>query len=214
MKAVLFDLDGTLLDTLRDIADSCNAALARHGFPAHPVDAYRYFVGDGVPVLIQRVLPKESQGPELRDAIIATYREEYHRRWNATTRPYPGIPELLDRLGERSILLTVLSNKPHDFTLRCVEEFLPEWKFAMVLGASPAHPTKPDPSAALHIAQSLGLPVSEFLYLGDTATDMQTAVASGMLPVGVAWGFRPVEELRSAGAQRIITTPLETLVLL
>src|SRR5512145_2696504 len=127
MKAVLFDLDGTLLDTLQDIADACNAALARNGFPAHPVDAYRYFVGDGVPALVSRVVPPDRQDAATLGKMASAYREEYQQRWNATTRPYAGVPELLDELTARGLVLAVLSNKPDDFTRRCVSEFLPRW---------------------------------------------------------------------------------------
>ena len=211
MKAVLFDLDGTLLDTLQDIANSCNAALTRHGFPAHPLPAYRYFVGDGVAVLISRVVPREAHDPTTLAKIAADYREAYQKNWNATTRPYDGIPELLDQLTHRGIALTVLSNKPDDFTRRCVKEFLPRWRFAIVQGASEAFPPKPNPSAALHMANALKLPASEFAYLGDTDTDMKTAVSAGMFPVGVKWGFRTAEELARSGAAVIIEQPRQLL---
>ncbi|MCX6927910.1 MAG: HAD family hydrolase [Verrucomicrobia bacterium] len=211
MKAVLFDLDGTLLDTLQDIADSCNAALARHNFPSHAVSSYRYFVGDGVHVLLTRTVPPSHLNAETLASVAAAYREEYHRRWNATTKPYPGIADLLDELMRRGTLMAVLSNKPDEFTRRCVTEFLPRWTFSIVLGASEAFPTKPNPASALHIASTLKLPPGQFVYLGDTSTDMQTSVAAGMLPVGVLWGFRPAEELKAAGARYLIAHPRELL---
>jgi phosphoglycolate phosphatase len=209
VRAVLFDLDGTLLDTLQDIADSCNAALARHGFPAHPVDAYKYFVGDGVPMLVSRTVPPGSRDPKLLTEVAAAYREEYHRRWNATTRPYDGIPELLEELSKRRFALAVLSNKPDDFTRRCVSEFLSKWDFSVVMGASKAFPPKPDPTGALQLAAKLGVSPSDVCYLGDTATDMKTAIAARMFPVGALWGFRTAEELEASGARSLIKHPLD-----
>lgn len=214
MKAVLFDLDGTLLDTLEDIANACNAALTRHGFPAHPASAYRYFVGDGVQMLILRVVPADHHDAKTLADVATAYREEYHRHWNTTTRPYEGIPELLDELTQRRIALAVLSNKPDDFTRRCVSEMLSRWSFSRVLGASKAYPPKPDPAAALHVAAGLNLPVEEVIYLGDTATDMKTATAAGMLPVGALWGFRTAEELKQSGARHLVEHPQELLKLL
>lgn len=214
MNAVLFDLDGTLLDTLQDIANACNTALARHGFPGHPVQAYKHFVGDGVAKLISRVVPIGRAEVTTLSRVAAAYREEYSRHWNLTTRPYEGIPELLDRLTQRGIPIAVLSNKPDDFTRRCVAEFLPDWKFEMVVGASKTFPPKPDPAAASHIAATLDFPPGAFAYLGDTATDMKTAASAGMLPVGVLWGFRSAEELRQAGAQHLLKRPSELLELL
>ncbi len=214
MKAILFDLDGTLLDTLQDIADACNAALTRHGFPAHPVNAYRYFVGDGVEALITRVVPRSNHDPARLASVLAAYREEYHRRWKATTQPYAGVPEMLDELTRRKITLTVLSNKPDDFTRRCVTELLPHWSFSMVMGASKDYPPKPDPASALQIVKTLDIPADEFVYLGDTATDMQTAISAGMLPVGALWGFRTSEELTASGARHLVSHPRELLALL
>lgn len=211
MKAVLFDLDGTLLNTLQDIADACNAALARHGFPPHPLDSYRYFVGDGVPALVSRVVPAERHGAETLASVAAAYREEYQRRWNVSTTLYPGVAQLLEQLTRHGLPMAVLSNKPEEFTRRCVAEFLSQWNFSIVLGASEAFPPKPDPASARHIARTFGLPPDQFCYLGDTPTDMRTAVAAGMFPVGVMWGFRPVNELRTAGARLLICHPRELL---
>jgi phosphoglycolate phosphatase len=213
MSAVLFDLDGTLLDTLQDIANACNAALARYNFPAHPMDAYRYFVGDGVSMLISRVVPTGQHDPKTLANVAAAYKEEYQRQWSATTRLYNGIPDMLDQLKLRGVPLGVLSNKPDDFTHRCVSEFLSKWSFGIVLGASPACPPKPNPAGALRAAAALSILPKDVFYLGDTSTDMKTANAAGMVPVGVLWGFRTAEELKESGAKHLIKHPRELLSL-
>ena len=212
--AILFDLDGTLLDTLADIANSANAALLQLGFPTHPVDAYRYFVGDGSDCLVRRILPECRRDGEIlkacREAILA----EYAQRWAENTRPYPGIPELLGELEKRGIPKVVLSNKRDDFTKMTVATLLPNFSFEIVRGALPSIPVKPNPTAALQIAEQLLIPPGEFLYLGDTNTDMQTASAAGMFGAGVLWGFRSAEELRANGAKALLRTPEEVLDLL
>jgi phosphoglycolate phosphatase len=213
-KAILFDLDGTLLDSLADLADSCNAALAAHGFPTHPTDAYKFFVGDGVAKLLERALPPGRNDMATITEVSPTYRAEYQRRWNAKTRPYPGVPELLTALAQRNLKLAVLSNKPDDFTRQCVTTLLPEWRFDIVMGATPALPHKPHPAGALQLARTLALPPAAFVYLGDTSTDMQTAVTAGMLPVGVTWGFRPESELLAHGAKHLLRHPLDLLPIL
>jgi phosphoglycolate phosphatase len=210
-SAVLFDLDGTLLDTLQDLADSANEALARHGFPAHPRDAYRYFVGDGVAMLFLRALPPEGRRQDVIAHCSETFREVYGWRWNALTRPYDGILELLRRLTARQVALAVLSNKPDDFTRRCVAELLPGHAFAVVLGQRPEIPLKPDPTGALEIRERLGVPSERIAYVGDTATDMQTAMAAGMFRVGALWGFRTRAELLAGGAEVLISHPLDLL---
>ncbi|MCE5267188.1 MAG: HAD-IA family hydrolase [Planctomycetaceae bacterium] len=210
-NAVLFDLDGTLLDTLTDLADSTNLALRSLGFAEHPREAYRYFVGDGVEKLIERVVPTDRHDAATLIECGRRMRKEYGERWAAATRPYPGIPELLDALTERGVPMAVLSNKPAEFTRLCVSQLLPGWPFAAVVGAGPSLPKKPDPTGAKEIARRLGVAPSEVLYLGDTNTDMQTAVAAGMYPVGALWGFRTAEELTAAGARALAATPLDLL---
>lgn len=214
MQAVIFDLDGTLIDSLQDIADSMNAVLRALGLPAHPTDAYRMFVGDGVEWLVRRALPDAHRSPDEVREITARVVEEYSRRWKATTRPYAGIPELLDELTARGIRLAILSNKPHAATRAAVEEFLSPWRFEAVQGAESGFPRKPDPAGALAIAQAMHLSVEAFAYLGDTDTDMRTATAAGMFPFGVLWGFRDAENLRSAGARTLLEHPLDLLPLL
>ena len=213
-KAILFDLDGTLLDTLEDLATAANRALGTLGLPAHPTDAYRVFVGDGLRTLAERILPGEQRSAAQVDALVAAFEREYSRTWNERTAPYAGVPEMLDRLTGDGYRLSVLSNKPDAFTRLCVEQLLPHWTFAPLYGQRPGVPKKPDPAAALAIAAELGLDPAEVLYLGDTATDMHTARAAGMVAVGVLWGFRTADELRAAGARHLITHPGELAPLL
>ena len=213
-RAVLFDLDGTLLDTLEDIADSMNAALEARGFPPHDIARYKVFVGDGIATLAERVLPEARRTPDEIAATLARMGDEYQQRWNAKSKPYPGVPALLDALEERGLPMAVVSNKPHRFTVSCVEVLLETWEFAQIIGVDESTPRKPDPAGALRAARNLGVTPGETLYVGDTNTDMRTAVAAGMFPVGVAWGFRPVEELREHGAREILDRPADLLRLL
>jgi phosphoglycolate phosphatase len=206
-RAVLFDLDGTLLDTLDDLATAANRVLAAGGLPVHPVDAYRYFVGDGMRTLVERILPAALRSTAFVDEAVTAFQREYAQNWHDCSRPYPGIAALLDRLTEDGLRLSILSNKPDDFTRLCVHRLLPQWTFEPLLGQRPGVPKKPDPSAALEIADFLALTPSEILYVGDTAIDMQTAHAAGMDAVGVLWGFRTAGELRAAGAHHLIAQP-------
>lgn len=209
--AVIFDLDGTLLDTLAEIADSMNGVLTRLGYPTHDLQAYRYLTGDGVAALVTNALPPGARDePALRRAG-ELLREEYLKNWGHKAKPYDGIPELLDALAARHVSLNVLSNKMNEFTRMAVQQFLGRWAFDEVLGESPKFPRKPDPASALHIAERLGRRSSEVAYLGDTRIDMETAVAAGMYPVGALWGFRDKEELLASGAQAVISAPLEFL---
>ena len=209
VKAVLFDLDGTLLDTLEDHARAANRVLQSRGFQPHDVDVYRYFIGDGVKMLVTRALPKEQRKEAVIDACVAEFREDYGRNSMVKTIPYKGIPELLDKLGARKLKLAILSNKPHDLTGRIVAELLPDRNFSAVFGQRDNVPRKPDPSGALEIAHLLNIPPAAFLYVGDSAVDMKTAIAAGMFPVGVLWGFRPMRELQKNGAKALSERPAD-----
>ena len=208
-KAAVFDLDGTLLDTLEDLADSCNAALRRFALATHPTEAYRYLVGGGTDALMRRVAPNgdTSLWAKLLEAML----DEYAQRWAEKTRPYEGVREMLSELAARGTVMAVLSNKPHEFTCLCVDRLLDGCDFAIVQGLDENTPPKPDPSGAVRIAGRLGLAPEEFLYLGDTNTDMRTAVAAGMFAVGACWGFRPRKELADAGAAALVDHPRELL---
>ena len=212
--AVIFDLDGTLLDTIEDLADSMNAALQGEGHVAHAIDAYRYFVGDGIENLVRRALPESARDEESVNRGKAAMEAEYNKRWNAKSRPYTGVPELLDELTQRQIPIAILSNKPEPFTLLAVNELLSPWTFFPIRGARPDTPRKPDPTSALVVAEELGVEPAKCLYLGDTDTDMKTAVGAGMYALGATWGFRLGEELLRTGAQTLLDEPMELLELL
>ncbi|MBQ38059.1 MAG: HAD family hydrolase [Gemmatimonadaceae bacterium] len=211
--AVIFDLDGTLLDTLADLANSMNAVLAAAGYPIHPESAYRYFVGEGMETLVRRTLPPGSRGAEQVASRLAEMRAEYGRRWAETSRPYAGIAEMLDGLTKCGVPLAILSNKPDDFTRLTVETLLQSWSFAEVRGMRQGTPAKPDPAGARETAASLNVDVDRVVYVGDTATDMKTGRSAGMFTVGVTWGFREREELEANGAQLIIDTPEQLLTI-
>lgn len=210
-KAVIFDLDGTLLDTIEDLSDSMNAVLEAERLPTHETEAYKYFVGNGMNKLVELSLPKEYREDTIVRKYTSKMREEYLKRWNNKTRPYAGIPELLTELSERKIAMAVLSNKMDDFTKLIVSELLPHWEFKAVFGERPSVPRKPDPTAAIEISRSLGLWPKNFIFLGDSESDMKTAEASGMYGVGALWGFRKKDELLSSGARAVINEPLELL---
>jgi phosphoglycolate phosphatase len=214
-SAVMFDADGTLLDTIQDLADSMNETLGHFGFPTHETERYKYFVGDGMENLVKRAVPASVRSdPGTVAGCLQMMRDIYDLNWNNKTRPYPGIPDMLDALSERGITLVILSNKPDQFMQKIIGEMLPAWRFAVVMGERPPIPRKPDPSSALEICSRLSLQPEDFLYLGDTATDMLTANAAGMYAVGALWGFRTEEELLAAGARRVIRRPIELLDLL
>jgi len=210
-RALIFDLDGTLLDSLADVADSMNSVLQERGFPPHPRDAYRLFVGEGIRRLVEKTLPPQSRSPEAVESCIQALKIRYRDSWTDQTRPYAGIPELLDGLSQKGILLNIFSNKPDEFVAVMVETLLDSGRFTCLLGVRPGVPRKPDPQGALSIARSCGLPPREFVFLGDTHVDMETAAAAGMFPVGALWGFRSREELKRSGARGLCRTPAELL---
>lgn len=211
---VIFDLDGTLVDTLADIAAAMNAALAARGFPTHAVEAYKTMVGDGALVLAQRTLPPaEAATTGLAEACAREYSLQYRALGHGLARPYDGITALLADLRALGVAAAVLSNKPHELAVECVDEFFPRGTFRVVLGQRPGTPRKPDPAGVHEIIRSLGAEPARCLYVGDTPTDMETAAAAGLPSVGVTWGFRPEDELRAAGAWRIVRHPSGILAL-
>lgn len=210
-ELVIFDLDGTLVDSLEDIADAMNRALASVGLPFHPLSSYHQMVGEGLEVLASRALPSDQQ--HLATEVIARYRAWYAEHFADRSAPYPGIGELLDALTRQGTLLAVLSNKNEEFTVQMVRVLLRRWRFARVRGRRPGVPFKPEPTAALEIARELGVAPGNCALVGDTHIDMETARAAGMFPVGVLWGFRDRTELLSSGAQALLAHPMELLPL-
>jgi phosphoglycolate phosphatase len=212
-QAVLFDLDGTLLNTLDDLAASANRVLQRHSFPTHPVQAYRHYVGDGAGMLVTRMLPPDQRDEITHRRCLEEFLADYGANFQVKTQPYPGILDMLQDMQARRVRGAIFSNKPHDITQALVQALLPAGLFEVVLGATDDLPRKPDPAGALQVVQEMELPAESFVYLGDSGTDMLTASAAGMYPVGALWGFRSRDELRENGAQRVINRPQELMYL-
>ncbi|OGR18251.1 MAG: hypothetical protein A2X81_02410 [Desulfobacterales bacterium GWB2_56_26] len=208
--SIIFDLDGTLLDTLAGLVTTCNAVLARHGFPPHESEKYRYFVGDGLTTLMERIAPAGT-GKSLLDECCGLFSELYEKNWKYSCLPYAGVPEMLAALRENSFHLAVLSNKPHAFTSLIVEDFFPGEVFSQVYGQRDGFAKKPDPEVALEIAARFGSKPSETIFVGDSGVDIRTGKSAGMMTVGVAWGFRKREELMENKADIIINSPMELL---
>lgn len=206
-KAVIFDLDGTLLDTIADIADSMNRVLAGHGLPVHDRSAYLDFVGGGMDVLVQRALPAGSDHGKLVPKLLASMRKEYAASWRVASKPYPGIPGLLEGLSSRGVPFCVLSNKIDVFTKEMVAALLGPWRFFAVRGLGPGRARKPDPGQALELAARLGVQPGEILFVGDSDVDMQTARGAGMVPVGVLWGYQSRARLLTGGAESLLQKP-------
>lgn len=210
-QAVIFDLDGTLIDSVEDIGAAANRVLANKGFPIHPMSSYRLFVGEGVKVLFTRALPPEHRKQDLINDCLVKFIEDYRQNYNIKSNLYKGIPQLLDALKAYGLKTAILSNKPDAITQDCAATLLSNWKFDIVFGQRDSVPRKPDPQAALEISEELAIPPSAFLYVGDTAVDMKTAVSAGMFAVGVRWGFRPLKELLENGARVVIDEPMQLL---
>lgn len=207
---VLFDLDGTLLDTLDDLAGAMNRALVAGGWAAHPVAAYRRFVGDGAGMLARRALPPGA--PETAaQAVLAAFMADYQGHWHDQTRPYLGVVEMLSALAAQGVPTAVLSNKPDRYVAPIMRHFFPGHAFAVAAGQRPGVARKPDPAGALAVAQEMGVEPGRILYLGDSDVDVRTATAAGMEPCGALWGFRGREELLASGARRLAARPGEVL---
>lgn len=207
-KGVIFDLDGTLLHSLPDIAAAMNRTLAQFGLPTFEENDYKYKVGNGVLKLTERVVGERT---DLFDQVRQTYMADYAKNNRVNTRPFRDVPELLRELIARGIPVCVLTNKDQADAENMLSFYFPDVTFSMIRGRVEGVPLKPDPTGALLIAGGLGAAPSEMLYVGDTSTDMKCGNAAGMETVGVLWGYRPREELTANGARHLISEPMELL---
>ena len=211
-QLVIFDLDGTLLNTIADLGTACNYALEKHGFAAHPLSAYNYMVGNGVRRLLERAQPDANE--EMIDQLLVSFREYYDDHCTDRTTPYPGITALLRELSASGVSLAVTSNKYQKAVDKIISHFFADIDFVAVLGEVPERPRKPDPSIVFEVLSEHPCPKSQVLYVGDSAVDMETARRACVESVGVTWGFRPVSELQAACADHIVSTPSQILDLL
>lgn len=210
-KLVIFDLDGTLLNTIDDLAMSTNHALRLFGYPEHSLAEYRFFVGNGITTLIERALPEEARQKDLIYQLRKAFVTYYQLHKTELTQPYPGIPELLTNLHAQGITLAVASNKYHQGTTELIRHFFGEKLFSVVLGQRENIPVKPDPAIVYDILSQTGTSPAETLYVGDSGVDMQTARNSHLTSIGVSWGFRSRKELKENGADYIVDSPEEIL---
>lgn len=214
-KAIIFDLDGTLLDTLETISYYANQALEKFSIAPYEKDAYRYMIGNGAKTLIRRMLAgRNCETEEMFEKVYPTYISAYNSDTLFKTEIYPGICDLLKNLREKGLQMAVLSNKPHEATVPIIKNFFGEETFAVMRGAMEGVPIKPDPTAALDIAVGMGVKPEECLYVGDTAVDMETGKRAGFYTIGVLWGFRDEKELSESGADFIAEKPTEILTVL
>jgi phosphoglycolate phosphatase len=211
IQAVFFDLDGTLIDSVADLAESVNRMLDQQGHPRQPLEVFPQFIGEGLRQLVQSALPSTHQDVAYIDHCVEIYKTHYTQLWHDQTRPFAGIQNLLDQLRERGIPLACISNKTHHFTQLCCAHFFPSDTFASILGQRDSVPRKPAPDAALECATALAVPIQNCAYVGDSGIDMQFAQNAGMVSIGVSWGLRSLEELLQHGAQHIVHTPAEIL---
>ncbi len=212
-KGLIFDLDGTLVDSLTGIAKSLNYALRETGLPEHSLESVREFIGNGARILITRASPKDAD-EALLDRVENAFKSNYDATWPSGTFPYEGINEMLETLHSKGIPLTVLSNKPHPFTSTIVAQVFPQIDFKVVLGQLPGIPHKPDPSGALEIANLMGLLPQECTVIGDSTMDIETARNAGMQAIAVTWGYHDRDKLLAAGARQLMDDPAALLAFL
>ncbi len=213
-RLVVFDLDGTLLNSLEDLADSANHVLAMHGYPTHPVLDYRYFVGDGVRKLIERILPADERHDTKIEECKREFIEYYDIHKEDKTTAYEGLTELLVELKNRGVMIAVATNKVHEAVAPLMKKYFPDIHFDAMFGQRKGYPVKPDPTIMNDILQAVNCLPEDALHVGDTATDMELAHNAMIESVGVTWGYRPEKELVESGADHIIHQPEQLLELL
>jgi len=213
-SGIIFDLDGTLADTLADIGDSMNRVLAANKFPYHPLEDYKLLVGKGLDNLVMQSLPVHARQTAIVARCLSQFIEDYTLNCVVKTCLYKGIKELLGELTAHNLKLAVFSNKAEPLTIKIIDHLLPEIPFVRVMGARPDFPKKPDPAGALFISEQMGINPENLLYLGDSDVDMITASRAGMYAVGVLWGFRTSKELTVNGAMKLLHHPLDLLEIL
>lgn len=213
IKSVIFDLDGTLIDSIQDIADSTNQMLSKNGFETHPLESYMKWIGNGARILIEKAVPENTDSKTI-DKLLAGYIDIYTINYNIKTKVYEGIDKFLDVLADQNISISILTNKPHAETLKIAGFYLSKWPFRFIYGQRNGTPKKPDPKVALEIAQELNLKPSEIVFIGDSSTDIKTAIAAGMTPIGVTWGYGTKDSMIEAGCKIFADNPSEFLRIL
>ncbi len=207
IRLCIFDLDGTLIDSLKDLADCCNAVLGEEGLPTHPLDAYRHFVGNGIPKLIERILPEDKQTEEKMTDVRRRFDERYRIHCLDATKPYPGIMEVLRACRKKGIALAVLSNKAEPFARHICREVFGGRIFDAVSGQRPEVPKKPAPDGVFSLLKEFDIRPEEAVLIGDSNVDILTAQNAGIHSIGACWGFRGREELEQAGAEALADFP-------
>lgn len=211
---VIFDLDGTLLNTLEDLADAGNYTLEKFGLPTHETEKYKKFVGNGVKKLVRKMIPRELRRTEIEKEILEVFLDRYSTHYAIKTKPYDGIVELIDTLKSRGIKVGMVSNKSHHTATTIMNTFFRD-QFDYVLGQSDKYPLKPNPMGAISAVENMGCTIADCVFVGDSGVDMETALEGGFYPIGVLWGFRDKKELMSRGAREVVSTveELESIIL-
>ena len=212
-KGIIFDLDGTLVDSLHDISDAMNKVLQGLNFPTHTYETYQYFIGSGLRNLVSKALPSTNNSHEQIEFCFERIINEYREICTSKTKPYEGILELLDNLTSQNIKLAVFSNKADELTKKIASEIFPDY-FDTAVGLSTEELKKPNPFEAVEISKKWSLNPEEILFVGDSDIDMKTAVNANMFPVGVSWGYRTEEELKTSGAKLVINNASELIEIL